>query len=236
LALPDPSDACRRQALRDWLLIDLIEGRLQSPPWTLDPRDTSAAWQSYRALRLAATDDTLGARAALRGLRHRRLRWTARVNLLLAEGLIDLRAGRFQRVVDALDPPARTRAYEGRPPADITPYALRWVVSAAWAGLGRPDSAAALCALALHPAREASPLTSDWFEAYPITLPFALQRMVMLETRLGRLEDARRHMQTLDSLATRPDAEFRPLLAEARQALESAEAMGRGGTAEVRSR
>jgi hypothetical protein len=223
LSIPELTPSYREKALLDWLLIDVVTGRPQDPPRGPEPRDTSETWQYHRTLRLAVGGDVLRAKAMLRALEPRRPMWTMRVRRTLAQGLIDSRARRYQQVVERLGPAARTRMVEGRVLPGVMPYAYRWLVSKAWESLGRPDSAAVYCALALEPGRS----VDDSFVGHPIALPFALQRLVLLETRLGRLDEARRHWQALDSLATKPDAEFRPLLAGARQALASAEAMAR---------
>ena len=68
--------------------------------------------------------------------------WATRVDLTLAEALIDLRAGRDQEVVERLGQPARTRIYEGRELPEMVTYASRWIVSEAWERLGRIDSSA----------------------------------------------------------------------------------------------
>jgi hypothetical protein len=110
--------------------------------------------------------------------------------------------------------------FEGRVVPEVTKHACLWLVSRAWEQLGRPDSAAAYCALALERSGNA-----DYFVATSITLPFALQRLVLLEAQLGRADEARRHWNTLAALATRPDDEFRPLLQEARTAVMGLRAM-----------
>jgi len=223
LSIPELTSGSREDALLVWLLIDVVTGRPRDPINGPGPRDTSETWQVQRALRLAVAGDALLAQAVLRALEPRRPTWTMRVRRTLAQGLIDSRAHRYQQVVEGLGPAARTRMFEGRVLPGVMPYAYRWLVSRAWESLGQPDSAVVYCALALEPSLG----SDDLFVGHPIALPFVLQRLVLLETRLGRLDGARRHWQALDSLATKPDTEFRPLLAEARQALASAEAMAR---------
>jgi hypothetical protein len=87
--------------------------------------------------------------------------------------------------------------------------------------MGRADSAAVYCSLVLRQYGD------DYLAARTIARPFALRRLVMLEARLGRLDEARKHLDALAAMVTRPDAEFRPLLAQAGQALATAEATAR---------
>ncbi|HVP39830.1 MAG TPA: protein kinase [Candidatus Saccharimonadales bacterium] len=200
-------------ALRKWLLLDLLTGHPREPAAGPGPADTSEAWQLYRVLRLAGTGDTLKARAGLRSLARRKATWSTRVDALLAEGAIESRAHRLPRVIERLGPMARTRRLEGRVLPDDVAYASRWLVAGAWASLGRADSACFYYRLALERGRGDDVLVSR-----TLTLPFALQRVVVLEARLGRPAEARRRWLELEALVTQPDAEFRPLLEEARSA------------------
>ena len=219
-AVQDVAAGGDQSALREWGLMDIMAGHPQNPARRPGPRDLGEAWQCCRALRLAVAGDTLRARTALRNLhQQRKPKWSTRASQLLAEALIDSRAHRYQRVVDVLGPRARTGMYEGRALPGVMPYAMRWIVSKAWEEMGRPDSAAAYCALTLE---------RGWFEeesyvAHAIALPFALRRLVVLDARMGRLGEARKHWRALEAQATRPDAEFRLLRAEAEQLLLAAE-------------
>jgi len=57
-----------------------------------------------------------------------------------------------------------------------------------------------------------------------IFYPFAQQRLVLIDARLGRIEAARRHWKLLQQTLTAPDPELRPMIDAARQALARAEA------------
>jgi hypothetical protein len=138
----------------------------------------------------------------------------------LAEGLVDSRAARHDRVVELLGPTARTRLFESRLPTAGTAYIFRWVVGNAWEKLGRPDSAVAYYELAQEPGRE---VEMDFY-ARAITLPYALQRLVVLNAQMGRIAEAEKRWKELQRLVTRPDDEFRPLMAQARAEITSARA------------
>jgi hypothetical protein len=59
---------------------------------------------------------------------------------------------------------------------------------------------------------------------FGIPFPFAHHRLVLLYSKLGRVEDARRHWEIFETTFTDPDPELVPMLDEARKALEEAEA------------
>ena len=52
----------------------------------------------------------------------------------------------------------------------------------------------------------------------------AHHRLVMLYSKMGRVEAARRHWENFEKTFTNPDPELVPMIDEARQALEEAEA------------
>ena len=66
-------------------------------------------------------------------------------------------------------------------------------------------------------------------ERLPIRMvsSFAHGRLVLLYARMGRLEDARHHWQIFTESVRTPDPEIRPMIAEARAALASAEGVAR---------
>jgi hypothetical protein len=225
--MPEISPGDRKWYLNQWLLLDLLTGSPRASPYSFGPADTSVYWLRSRALSAAAAGDTLEARRLLSDLRKRSSTWSLRVDVQLAEGFLDWRGRRYQPVIDRLGHLARSRMFEGRVLVDETSYPAQWLVSQSWERLGQPDSAIAYCEQPLAWGGDAGFLV-----ARTLTQPFALQRLVMLETRLGRLADAREHWQTLEAMATKPDAEFRPLLDDAHRALTSAEAMARGTSPE----
>ncbi|HYM80996.1 MAG TPA: protein kinase [Candidatus Limnocylindria bacterium] len=100
----------------------------------------------------------------------------------------------------------------------------RWLVADAFEALGNADSAAHyLELLAEEPHRSPDDVV---FRAIAHSL--AHQRLSMLYARLGRTEDAARHLRIFSSTFTRPDPDLLPLVAEARNAVASAVAMKRG--------
>jgi hypothetical protein len=69
--------------------------------------------------------------------------------------------------------------------------------------------------------------TVDWWIDPPlrgILAPFAHHRLVLLYSKMGRVEDARRHWEIFEKTFTNPDPELVPMVEEARRALEEAEA------------
>lgn len=88
---------------------------------------------------------------------------------------------------------------------------------------GKPDSAAVCLELLLAPVgkyRDLIPWRGFHFS-------FAHQRLVLLYSRMGQLESARRHWEAFAKAFDDPDPELRPLVDEARAALAAAEGMAR---------
>ena len=141
----------------------------------------------------------------------------------VADGIMDLHAGRYERVIERLGPTARSHLYESRLPIGGTSYVIRWLVGNAWEHRSQPDSASVYYELALEVGR--SPDVD--FYARAVTLPYALQRLVVVNARLGRYEAAGKRWEELQRLVAQPDDEFRPLMTQAR--VELAHALGREG-------
>jgi hypothetical protein len=96
---------------------------------------------------------------------------------------------------------------------------VRWLLADAYEQLGQADSAAATLERVTS-----EPMPSHWEQyARGIVVPFAHRRLVLLYSRMDRLEDARRHWRIFTEMVRTPDPEIQPLIAEARAALRSAE-------------
>ena len=96
---------------------------------------------------------------------------------------------------------------------------MRWLIAEGFERFGHPDSAAVYYEQTLNPYG-----LGNHF-ARGIVSSFAHQRLVLLYTRMGRLEDARRHYDIFRETFTRPDPDLVHLREEARAALASAEAL-----------
>jgi hypothetical protein len=53
---------------------------------------------------------------------------------------------------------------------------------------------------------------------------FAHHRLVLLYSKMGRVDDARRHWEIFEKTFTNPDPKLAPMVEEAREALAAAEA------------
>ena len=95
---------------------------------------------------------------------------------------------------------------------------IQWVVGRAFENLGKLDEAARYYELA------ASTVSYNTEERGGLPYSFAHHRLVLLYSKLGRVEDARRHWEIFEKTFTNPDPELVPMVEEARQALEEAEA------------
>ena len=103
---------------------------------------------------------------------------------------------------------------------------VRWLVAEAYERMGRPDSAAVYFERAI-----AAP-AADWLslENVPngrLAVSFGHRRLALLYARMGRLEEARRHLELFAAAFTRPDPGMAPLIAEVRAAIAGAEGMAK---------
>src|SRR5262249_54097122 len=141
---------------------------------------------------------------------------------MMVEGLLAARAGRSEDVLRCLGP----SALQGEAPGYILGQSaplIRWLVADAYEQLGRPDSAATYFELALAP----SPRGGTKFPEPRTAFAFAPRRLALLYSRMGRLEDARRHWEIFSATFTRPDPGLQPLIEEARASLAGAGGMAR---------
>jgi tetratricopeptide (TPR) repeat protein len=188
--------------------------------------DSSTANLLTRGLRAAIAGDRAQAQRHLDAARARwahsrpELAWQGATPALL-EARIAALAGRWDEAARILRPIAAQRVEIGtRVPGRAGMSNVRWFMADAFEKLGQPDSAAVIL----------ERVTSDpapWEPDRGILLAFAHRRLVLLYARMGRLEDARRHWLILAETVRTPDPEIRPLIAEARAALMSAEGMAK---------
>ena len=196
------------------------------PPLSGDlDRDTTTAGLLTRGLFAAAGGrvaeaEKLQRLASLRSPAE--LSWQGMEPALL-EAMIAAGRQQWNTTAAVLRPLARQNQWYGTQLWDADVIPLRWVVAAAHEHLGQPDSAAAYYELALRPDR----LQQDDRVAQRLFSSFAHQRLVLLYTRLGRLEPAREHWRAFNTTFVHPDPELRRLRDEARAALAGAEAMAR---------
>src|SRR5262249_17061488 len=145
------------------------------------------------------------------------LAWQGATPTLL-EARIEGLAGRWDEAARILRPIAAQRVEIGtRIPDGAGMSNVRWFLADAFEKLGQPDSAAVTLERVIS---DPAPWESNRF-----LHTFAHRRLTLLYARTGRLEDARRHWQIFSETVRTPDPELQPLIAEARAALTSAEAM-----------
>ena len=216
-----------------WWTNNFRWGRLQLALVTqgvaADPGDPGR-WESTtaslvtRGLWSAAAGDTISARRLLATVLTRSAADLARQGFgpVMLEAWIAARTGRWQEVLRDLGPAALQGDATGYVLIQSPPI-MRWLVAEAYERLDRPDSAAAYFERAI-----ASPPVggTNWSDSR-MAFSFGHRRLVLLYARMGRLQEARRHWEIFSSTFTRPDAEMRPLVEEARAALASAEGMAK---------
>jgi tetratricopeptide (TPR) repeat protein len=208
------------------LLLALCSHGVTTVPGGAGRWDSTTAGLVTRGAWAAAEGDTALAQRLLAAVRTRSAPQVSSVGFMPAvvEAWIAARAGRWEDVVRDLGPLALqgdATGFVGLQSAPLAP----WLVAEAYEHLDRPDSAAAYFERVFTP-----PPTGDAMYYLPqigMASSFAHRRLVLLYARMGRLEDARRHWEIFSAAFTHPDPEMRPLVEEARAALESAEGMAR---------
>jgi hypothetical protein len=137
----------------------------------------------------------------------------------LIQAQIEALSGRWGEVVRILRPIASQPIEIGEVNNPAGMSTVRWLLADAFEKLGQPDSAAVTLERVVS---DPAPALQER-QLRGIALPFARRRLVMLYSRMGRIEDARRHWQIFSETVRTPDPEIRPLIEEARAALFKAE-------------
>jgi tetratricopeptide (TPR) repeat protein len=174
----------------------------------------------WNAVRDYAWGDTLKAKSSVRSLNqepyetpnrtHQRYH---RDHVRLGNALMSAHAGDWETTRQL----ARAQL-DSWPGAEIHLFA-RWLLATSYDHLGQRDSAAAYYEHTLDPAG----LESQELSQFGLAWSFAHQRLVILYSDMGRLEDARRHWLIFEKAFTKPDPEYVHLLEDARRALAAAE-------------
>ena len=212
----------------DWTRWDRLGLALFSRGAAADPGypgnwDSTTAGLVAHGAWAAATGDTMLALRLAATIRKRSAPDLARQGFFgpgLVEAWIAARTGNWQEVVRLLGPAAQQGEALGYAQVQSAPL-IRWLVAEAYDQVGRPDSAAAYLERAIAPVPEGG----TNFVQIRMASSFAHGRLMLLYTRLGRLEAAQQHWQALAATFTHPDPDMKPLLEQARTALASAEAM-----------
>jgi serine/threonine protein kinase len=212
-------------AHRARLLLALISGGAVSDLEDAWPRDSSISALVTRGLLAATAGDTQGARRFAAEVRSRPATELARAGAdpVLLDGWIAAQEQRWEEVLRVLGPAARQGSEVGFGEDRAGRVTLRWLLARSFESLGRPDSAAYSFEMVLSPLGR---VDQEYFTR-GIAFAFAHARLVLLYTRLGRLDDARRHWRILSETAAHPDPAVQPLIAEAHAALASAEGVAR---------
>ena len=211
----------RHASYRDRMMLTAVSRGAIPLPTEPGPRDSSAASLITRGMRAANEGDRSLAQRLLTAARGRprwELGWQGAAPALL-QAQIEVLAGRSQEAVDILRPIASLRVEIGNVDYPAGMSTVRWALADAFERLGQPDSAAAYLERITS---DPTPALQEW-GLRGVALPFAHRRLVMLYSRMGRIEDARRHWRIFSETVRTPDPEIRPLIEEARTALLKAE-------------
>jgi len=210
-------------ARRARLLLAVVSRGAIAVPENSWARDTSTASFLTRGLRAAIAGDQTQARRLLSAARarpRRELAYNGATPALL-EAWIAALEGRWEETARVLQPLARQPIEIGEVYCPAGLSLVRWLLADAFEKLGHPDSAAVY--LEKVTADPGSALQESHLRGAACS--FTHHRLVLLYARMGRIEDAKRHWKIFTETVDRPDPELRPLIAEARAALVSAEGM-----------
>jgi hypothetical protein len=210
-------------------LLAVMSGRPvpRPEPWLAGDTTTSAL--ITRGYMAAAAGETTLARRMLTQLRARSTTQLGAHGSTpeFIEASIAAAAGRWTDVMRLIAQPARDgsdHGYNFSPIGDrIGTPAERWLAAQAYERLDQPDSAVAMYLRMLGP-------DVPIYSLIGLVHPFVHQRLVLLYARMGRLEDAERHLAILERDVTRPDPDVRRLLDEARDAVRITRSMARAET------
>jgi hypothetical protein len=108
----------------------------------------------------------------------------------------------------------------GRYPRVAGRLMIRWLRAIAFERLGQWNEAVEAFRLVLTP-RELGHAPELFNLGHYFS--FAHHRLVLLCSKMGRVDDARQHLEIFERTFTNPDPELAPMLEEARQALAQAE-------------
>jgi tetratricopeptide (TPR) repeat protein len=172
----------------------------------------------------AAAGDTATARRLMATIRTRSSADIARQGFTPAvlEAWIAARGGRWQDVLEDLGPAALQGEPLGYVQFQSAPL-VRWLVAEAYERLGQPDSAAAYFERAIAP----PPSGGVDFAHSRMASSFGHRRLALLYARLGRWQEARRHLEIFSETFARPDPEMAPLIQDARAVLAGAGGMAK---------
>ena len=185
-----------------------------------DLTDTLYTRHLWQAVRDYAWGDTAQARSSMRSLLKESFltpdrRWQRyhQDHIRLGKALMSAHEGDWETTRQL----ARAQL-DSWPGAEIHLFA-RWLLATSYEHLGQRDSAVTYFKQTIT----SSGLEAHELSQFGIPWSFAHQRLVILYSALGRVEEARRHWNIFRDAFTAPDPEYVHLIEEARQALETAE-------------
>jgi serine/threonine-protein kinase len=201
-----------------WSFLDMLQGDWARPPWGETSGDGRAEWQASLAFRFAISGRADAAQHELAKIGSARLDVGSRPYFELAHGALDFHERRYMNVVNRISGPARTALVNRLAIFGEGAQSARWLVAQAFELSGELDSAAVYYQLL---SEHGSCLTNSW-AARAIALPFALEKLVILNARLGRYDEADARLADLKSLLSKPDSSMRGLIPNAESAIAAA--------------
>jgi serine/threonine-protein kinase len=191
------------------LLLKTASGS-KAPSPSVPIADTSAGGLTIRGLTAAVNGDTTVARRILERLAAlspvEQLRLGAGPRLISA--WIAAHGRHWVKTVDVLGPAAKQGEHDGSSPEQVASIATRWLVANAYEQVGKLDSAAAYFDLAVEPTR----VPFSHLALRGLVYPFAQYRLAMIYKRMGRPQDAARHLDLLARDFVTPDPDMKVLL------------------------
>jgi tetratricopeptide (TPR) repeat protein len=209
-----------QEFLFERLSLAMISGQTQGPSST--HVDTTTAGFIIQGIAAAASGDLTLARSCRRAIERKpeAAKRKYKVDALFLDAQIAAKTDQWRDVVLLLE----NSTTVGHSPYLVGRLPIRWLIALAHERLKQLPAAAEGFRLVLTPT-QLNGRRIGWGQlVFGIPYSFAHHRLVLLYSKMGRVEDARRHWEIFEKTFTNPDPELVPMVEEARRALEEAEA------------
>jgi hypothetical protein len=177
------------------------------------PNDTTSEGWILRGIAAAASGDLDTAHRARQAVGRKPVAEKRRyaVDAALLDGWIAFAEKRWDDVTRTLEPSMT----QGPGPWFVGRPAIRWLVAHAHERAGRTDDAIRAYQAVLDPTREHHDVWTWW----AVLWPFAHERLAILEAGAGRMDEARKDLQELESAWSAADPALQKRLEDTRRAV-----------------
>ena len=133
-------------------------------------------------------------------------------DIVLLRAWIEFARGNHEKTVRLLTP----HVSGGRMPYLVSTLTIRWLLAESLEDSGQLDKATESYELVLSPLGLSE---GNDLEARPAYVSLAHRKLAILYSRLGKMDEARKHLDAFEEMFTDPDPELMPLLETARSAV-----------------